>query len=70
MALQHRLDLRALVLAGLGISRLANALAWLRKHIRTVNVVGGSLLIIVGVLIANFVVDIAYAWIDPRIRLA
>ena len=38
------------ILAGLGISRLTNAMTWLRRHIRTVNVVGGSLLIVVGVL--------------------
>ena len=38
------------VLAGLGVSRLTTAMAWLRKHVRTVNVVGGALLIVVGML--------------------
>lgn len=39
------------ILAGLGISRLTTALSWLRKHTRTLNLVGGSLLVIVGLLL-------------------
>jgi cytochrome c-type biogenesis protein len=42
------------VLAGLGVSRLARAIAWLRRHARTVNAASGALLIVVGVL---FVTD-------------
>jgi cytochrome c-type biogenesis protein len=38
------------ILAGLGVSRLTGALAWLRRHTRTINLVSGALLIVVGVL--------------------
>jgi cytochrome c-type biogenesis protein len=38
------------LLAGLGVSRLTGALTWLRRHIRTVNLVSGALLILVGLL--------------------
>lgn len=38
------------VLAGLGVSRLTTAVAWLRRRARAVNVVSGALLIVVGVL--------------------
>ncbi len=42
------------VLAGLGVTRLTGAVAWLRKHTRTVSLASGTLLMIVGVL---FVTD-------------
>ena len=42
------------VLAGLGVSRLTQAVGWLRTHTRTINLIGGTLLILVGVL---FVTD-------------
>lgn len=38
------------ILAGLGVSRLTGALRWLRKHTRTVNLVSGVLLVVVGIL--------------------
>jgi cytochrome c-type biogenesis protein len=38
------------VLAGLGISHLAGALGWLRRHVRVVNLVSGVLLVAVGLL--------------------
>jgi cytochrome c-type biogenesis protein len=38
------------LLAGLGISRLAGAVAWLRKHTVVVTRVSGALLVIVGIL--------------------
>jgi cytochrome c-type biogenesis protein len=38
------------ILAGFGISRLAGTVTWLRGHVRAVNVVSGSLLIVVGLL--------------------
>lgn len=38
------------VLAGLGVSRLTTAMAWLRRHVRTVNLVSGVLLVLVGLL--------------------
>ena len=38
------------VLAGLGISRLAGAVAWLRKHTVVVTRVSGALLVVVGIL--------------------
>lgn len=42
------------ILAGLGISHLTGALRWLRKHVHTVNLVGGAFLVLVGIL---FVTD-------------
>jgi cytochrome c-type biogenesis protein len=38
------------ILAGLGMSRLTTAVAWLRKHTRTITFASGILLIVVGVL--------------------
>jgi cytochrome c-type biogenesis protein len=38
------------ILAGLGVSRLTGALAWLRRHTRTINLASGVLLIVVGVM--------------------
>jgi cytochrome c-type biogenesis protein len=38
------------ILAGLGISKLAGAVAWLRKHTVVVTRVSGALLVIVGIL--------------------
>ncbi|MGH2807269.1 MAG: cytochrome c biogenesis CcdA family protein [Actinomycetota bacterium] len=38
------------ILAGLGMARLTSALHWFRKHMRTVNVASGALLVIVGIL--------------------
>lgn len=37
--------------AGLGISRLTRALAWFRRHMRTVNLVSGVLLVAVGLML-------------------
>ena len=38
------------ILAGLGMARLTGALKWLRRHTRTVNLVSGALLVLVGLL--------------------
>ena len=38
------------IIAGLGVTRLTGALVWLRRHTRTINLVSGALLIVVGVL--------------------
>jgi cytochrome c-type biogenesis protein len=42
------------LLAGIGVSRLTGAVSWLRVHTRTINLVSGALLVIVGLL---FVTD-------------
>ena len=42
------------LLAGLGVSRLTGAVAWLRRHTRSINLASGALLIVVGIL---FVTD-------------
>ena len=52
------------ILAGLGISRLTTALKWLRKHTRTMNLVGGALLIIVGVLLITDQLFRLSAWMQ------
>ena len=38
------------ILAGVGISRLAGAVKWLRRHTRALNLASGALLIVVGLL--------------------
>jgi cytochrome c-type biogenesis protein len=38
------------LLAGIGISHLTRAVAWLRHHVRTINLVSGALLVGVGIL--------------------
>lgn len=38
------------VLAGLGVSHLTGALGWFRRHTRAINLAGGGLLVIVGIL--------------------
>ena len=38
------------VLAGLGVSRLAGAVRWLREHTRTLNLASGALLVAVGIM--------------------
>ena len=52
------------VLAGLGISRLPTALAWLRRHTRAINVVSGALLIAVGVLFVTNQVFQVSSWMQ------
>jgi cytochrome c-type biogenesis protein len=41
------------IAAGLGVARLAAALAWFRRHMRTVNVASGVLLVAVGLLLLS-----------------
>jgi cytochrome c-type biogenesis protein len=41
------------LLAGLGVSRLTGAVAWLRRHTRVINLVSGALLIFVGLLFVS-----------------
>ena len=58
------------VLAGLGIARLTGALSLLRRHVRTVNLVSGVLLIAVGAL---FVTDRLFelsAWMQQALIAA
>jgi cytochrome c-type biogenesis protein len=38
------------LVAGLGVSHLAHAVAWLRSHARAINLVSGALLVLVGIL--------------------
>jgi cytochrome c-type biogenesis protein len=38
------------LLAGIGVSRLTKAVAWLRHHVRTINLVSGALLVAMGLL--------------------
>jgi len=41
------------LLAGLGVSRLTGAVAWLRQHTRVINLVSGALLVLVGLLFVS-----------------
>ena len=48
------------VLAGVGVSRLASTLARLRRHVRVINLVAGSLLVAVGLLfVTDRMLDVA-----------
>lgn len=55
------------VLAGLGVSRLTTVLGWLRRHIRTVNVASGVILVIVGLLFVTNQVFQLSIWIQRNI---
>ena len=52
------------VLAGLGMSRLTNALGWFRRHMRTVNLISGALLVAVGALFATNQLFRLSAWMQ------
>ena len=55
------------ILSGLGVSRLTTALGWFRRHMRTVNIVSGALLVVVGLLfVTNQVFQISI-WIQRNI---
>jgi cytochrome c-type biogenesis protein len=52
------------VLAGLGVSRLTSAVAWLRRHVRAVNLASGALLIVVGLLFLTDRLTRLSAWMQ------
>lgn len=55
------------VLAALGVSRLTTALGWLRRHMRTVNLASGALLVLVGLLfVTNRVFEVS-AWMQRNL---
>ncbi|HEX2051904.1 MAG TPA: cytochrome c biogenesis protein CcdA [Actinomycetota bacterium] len=56
------------VLAGLGVARLTGAVTWLRRHIRTVNVASGVLLVAVGVLFVTDQVFQLAIWMQKGMR--
>jgi cytochrome c-type biogenesis protein len=55
------------ILAGLGISKLTSVLGWFRKHMRTVNMVSGGILVLVGFLFVTNQVFQLSAWIQRNI---
>ena len=52
------------ILAGLGMSRLTTALAWFRRHMRTVNLASGALLVVVGLLFVTNQLFRVSAWMQ------
>jgi cytochrome c-type biogenesis protein len=58
------------VLAGLGVSRLTTAVAWLRRHARVVNVVSGLALVVVGVLFLTDGLFRLSAWMQRGLTAA
>jgi cytochrome c-type biogenesis protein len=55
------------ILAGLGVSRLTGVLAKLRRHVRTINLASGAILVLVGVLfVTNQVFQISI-WIQRNV---
>jgi cytochrome c-type biogenesis protein len=55
------------LLAGVGVSRLTSALGWLRRHIRTVNIASGVLLVIVGLLFVTNQVFHISIWLQRNV---
>lgn len=58
------------LIAGLGLSRLTGAMAWLRRRVRALNLASGVILIIVGIL---FVTDQFFhlsAWMQRELAEA
>ena len=58
------------LLAGIGVSRLAGAVKWLRRHARVINYAGGALLIIVGVLLVTDKMFELSAWMQDAFTRA
>jgi cytochrome c-type biogenesis protein len=58
------------ILAGIGISRLAGAVKWLRKHARVINYAGGTLLIVVGLLLVTDQMFELSAWMQEAFTRA
>lgn len=55
------------ILAGLGVSRLTGVLARIRKHIRTINLISGAILVLVGILfVTNQVFQISI-WLQRHV---
>ena len=40
-------------MVALGLNWMAGAVTWLKRHIRAINIVGGSMLILIGALMAS-----------------
>ena len=55
------------ILAGVGFNRLTGVLSWLRKHTRTINIVSGVLLIVVGVLFVTNQFFRMSAWMQQEL---
>jgi cytochrome c-type biogenesis protein len=55
------------ILAGLGVSRLTSVLTWLRRHVRTVNVVSGVMMVLVGILFVTNQVFQLSIWIQKNV---
>jgi cytochrome c-type biogenesis protein len=55
------------ILAGLGVSRLTGALARIRRHIRTINVVSGMMLILIGLLFVTNQVFVISIWLQRNV---
>lgn len=55
------------ILAGLGVSRLTTVLGHLRRHIRTVNVVSGVILVVVGFLFVTNQVFQMSIWLQKNV---
>jgi cytochrome c-type biogenesis protein len=55
------------LLAGIGVSKLTTVLGWLRRHVRTVNLVSGAILVLVGLLfVTNQVFQISI-WLQRNV---
>lgn len=51
------------ILAALGLGRATKSLAWLRRHTRTINIVGGALLILIGLLMVLGIWQSFLSWL-------
>jgi cytochrome c-type biogenesis protein len=41
------------LLVALGLNWVTGSVAWLKRHIRVINIIGGSLLILIGILMVS-----------------
>lgn len=55
------------LLAGVGVSRLTSVLGMLRRHVRTINLVSGAILVLVGVLFVTGQVFRMSIWLQKNV---
>jgi cytochrome c-type biogenesis protein len=55
------------ILSGLGVAKLTNFLTWFRRHIRTVNLVSGGIMVIVGLLFVTNQIFRISIWLQRNV---
>lgn len=55
------------ILSGLGVAKLTRFLTWFRKHIRTVNLVSGGIMVVVGLLFVTNQIFRISIWLQKNV---